>query len=779
MSKGQNWTPTRKALDRIEHCRRSGIKEVDLSRLGLKQLPLEITEITGLEELLLYDNKLTSVPPEIGQLSSLTRLSFAQNRVQVIPAQIGNAVALEQLSLDDNLLTQLPGEVGLLGSLRELYLHSNRLKSLPVEIGQLIELSVLFLHDNQLRTLPKEIGGLKKLEALSLQRNALEELPAELQHLTRLEHLFLHDNPLLDIPDDVLGPTWKEVYKKRRRAARPKKILEYYFSKKPQVTKTLLILAANPKETDRLAIAEEVKAIKARLELTDLGRAFQVKVELAARVTELSKLLLQHNPTIVHFSGHGSPTGDIVLEDENNAAFPVNVQTLAKLFGILGGEVECVVLNACYAGTRAVALSQQVGCVVGMHKAIGDPSALRFSQSFYTGLAYGKDYKTAYELGCVDMDLLSLPDALVPRFTVRGQETIAQAGATPKLVNMVPAVSMRTWSAATAGPVLPRLFPVYYGTNREPVDPTDLSKGFTGEHGEFVYHGLCKVVIPKGHKFGSLGSSLLKRLLKWNDDRLKLQEVTALAEDAFWDSVRQTIAGLAVDDRTALVFIHGFDVTFSDAAIRAAQMGFDLKHPGVMAFFSWPSRGRLGLFDYTADEASIEASENQISEFLVSFAKRSSASRVHVIAHSMGNRGLLRAMQKIVAGAAAAAKKPFGHIIFAAPDVGTKVFRDLAKAHQALADKTTLYLSSRDRAVKSSAILHKGARAGFWPPVTVVDGIDSVDVTNADLSLLGHGYYGAAEAVLYDMHELLLHNAQPVNRVKVQPSDDGRYWVIE
>lgn len=98
----------------------------------------------------------------------------------------------------------------------------------------------------------------------------------------------------------------------------------------------------------------------------------------------------------------------------------------------------------------------------------------------------------------------------------------------------------------------------------------------------------------------------------------------------------------------ALVFIHGFNVTFEEAAIRAAQIGFDLKVPGITAFFSWPSKGRLSLLDYAADEATIDASAGKMTDFLVKFAQQTDAERVHVIAHSMGNRGLLGAMQRIV-----------------------------------------------------------------------------------------------------------------------------------
>ena len=89
-----------------------------------------------------------------------------------------------------------------------------------------------------------------------------------------------------------------------------------------------------------------------------------------------------------------------------------------------------------------------------------------------------------------------------------------------------------------------------------------------------------------------------------------------------------------------------------------------------------------------------------------------------------------------------------------------------------------MYVSSRDRAVASSGIIHDAPRAGFIPPVTVIEGIDTVEVSNADLTLLGHGYYGAAEGVLYDMRELLTYDAPPESRTRLSYTDRG-YWQID
>jgi hypothetical protein len=107
-------------------------------------------------------------------------------------------------------------------------------------------------------------------------------------------------------------------------------------------TKRILILSANPIETDRLALDREIRIIKERLNEGEGGRSYQIEVALAVRATDLSKHLMQYEPAIVHFSGHGSPTGEIVLEDDSGNPSPLPVDKLARLFEILNSSTECV-----------------------------------------------------------------------------------------------------------------------------------------------------------------------------------------------------------------------------------------------------------------------------------------------------------------------------------------------------------------------------------------------------------------------------------------------------
>lgn len=324
-----------------------------------------------------------------------------------------------------------------------------------------------------------------------------------------------------------------------------------------------------------------------------------------------------------------------------------------------------------------------------------------------------------------------------------------------------------------------RVYQVWYGTNRKLVDPNDERVGYTSERDTVVHYGACDVAIPESHQIGSLGSPWWKRLLTMSDDRLRITTRWPMPLQSFMCGIGRELSRCRPGERLLLVFIHGYNVQFDAAALRAAQMGFDLKIP-VTAFYSWPSSGKLE--GYGADAASVEASESAITDFLIEMTKLAEAERVHIIAHSMGNRGLLRAMQRMAQRAGKATGKPFGQIILAAPDVDRDVFTDLVKAHEALADRTTLYASAKDKALAASEIVHGGyERAGFTPPVTVVPGVDTIEVSNIDLSLLGHGYYAEARDVLQDMHELLWENQPPEKRFglkRIEPVSGQPYWSI-
>jgi esterase/lipase superfamily enzyme len=150
------------------------------------------------------------------------------------------------------------------------------------------------------------------------------------------------------------------------------------------------------------------------------------------------------------------------------------------------------------------------------------------------------------------------------------------------------------------------------------------------------------------------------------------------------------------------------------------------------------------------------------------------------MAHSMGNRGLLRGLQRIAARAEEASKLKFEQIFLAAPDVDRDVFVQLASLFAHHCTRATLYASGHDLPVFLSKMFHSAPRAGYVPPYTIVHGIDTVEVPNFNVDLLGHSYFAQAEALLHDMFDLMQRDTAPARRQRIEArSVDGEtLWCL-
>src|ERR1041385_6453411 len=96
---------------RIQKARETRAVELDLSSLGLTDLPKSIAQLTQLQKLFLDDNQLTTLPESIGQLSQLRRLHLEDNRLTMLPESLRKITQLKQLYLQGNEALGLPAEV--------------------------------------------------------------------------------------------------------------------------------------------------------------------------------------------------------------------------------------------------------------------------------------------------------------------------------------------------------------------------------------------------------------------------------------------------------------------------------------------------------------------------------------------------------------------------------------------------------------------------------------------------------------------------------------------
>lgn len=309
-----------------------------------------------------------------------------------------------------------------------------------------------------------------------------------------------------------------------------------------------------------------------------------------------------------------------------------------------------------------------------------------------------------------------------------------------------------------------------FGTNRLlESDPKDAR--FGGKAGDHVSLGEAVVLVP-GAQFST--QVWLKSTpppipvgAATDPERLHIRSKRVLSSKQFCAQARKFAARARLYPNSALVFVHGYNVTFDGALRRGAQLVRDLNYDGAFFVFSWPSKG--DFLRYGTDRGSADKAAESLAEFLGMVETASGAKKIHLIAHSMGNRVLLPALVKVMNNHKVRSK--IGEVILAAPAVPKKEFTAwIDELGRSGFNRITLYASAVDKAL----------RAGYWREwFTVLAGyvasgqpllhpnVESIDVSEAGmigLKQLNHDVFTSNPVMTEDMRQLLQNGLRPPDR---------------
>lgn len=323
-----------------------------------------------------------------------------------------------------------------------------------------------------------------------------------------------------------------------------------------------------------------------------------------------------------------------------------------------------------------------------------------------------------------------------------------------------------TASAVTAEGYKHKIVTVFYGTDRAGSGNSDVRE-YGSSFGPMEY-GVCKVSVPATHTQGHRESPVWPWEREDPRKHIVLMKTHQRAVDDFFAELKQTIA--ATRGRSALVFVHGYRMTFESAARRAAQLAYDLDFPGVPAFYSWPTRpSKLG---YWHDAKSVEQTAPRLRAFLEDLAARGGTEKVFIIAHSMGSRAVSAALAQSFASPGSRLARSCKAVLLAAPDIGVEEFRtQIAPAMLDRGARVTVYASASDKALHASEMVNGMARLGdARRGLVVLDAMETVDATKVNTSFLGHSAYGDNRIVIADMHEFLVKGWPAARRYQLQPA---------
>lgn len=176
----------------------------------------------------------------------------------------------------------------------------------------------------------------------------------------------------------------------------------------------ILFLSADPSNATRLRLGQELRDIREKLNLSIARDKFELHSRESLRPEDITQAIFDVEPQVLHFSGHGTTSGELCFEDSIGNKNLVETDILVDLFELVSDTITCVILNACYSENQAKAIVNCIPFVIGMNDSIGDKASIAFSVGFYRALAAGKTVEKAYKFGCVEMRLLNIQEYMKP-----------------------------------------------------------------------------------------------------------------------------------------------------------------------------------------------------------------------------------------------------------------------------------------------------------------------------------------------------------------------------
>ncbi len=313
---------------------------------------------------------------------------------------------------------------------------------------------------------------------------------------------------------------------------------------------------------------------------------------------------------------------------------------------------------------------------------------------------------------------------------------------------------------------------IFYLTNRKRHEGKPVADTYSGDRGE-LHFGRCEVEftpIPIINQF----ASRLPFYLQSETNVVSLAEQTDLP--VFWEQLGATVEHTS--SGSVVLFVHGYNYGFVRTCRMAAEMQRSLQDKATVVVFSWPSNGLPT--DYVSDQADIEWSVPLLSEFIGQLGDHIGRSNVQVVAHSLGSRGVIFALQRL---AAERVERPaINHLVLLAPDFDSQTFVDLLPGLSPLAGGITLYASGNDTPLKLSHQLSGYPRLGeAGEYLTVIEGMETIDVSSIGrYQITGHEYFNFHPLVAADLAALLGTGARAARRPGLQPKmrDGVRYWEL-
>ena len=288
---------------------------------------------------------------------------------------------------------------------------------------------------------------------------------------------------------------------------------------------------------------------------------------------------------------------------------------------------------------------------------------------------------------------------------------------------------------------------LFYATSRNVLDPGSPTRNasYGGQRSRETSYGECRLTL------GGSGAGATDRM----DVRVGLERVSRTTRTSFLADLERAAA--RTPRREVLLFIHGFDNSFEDAAKTATRVAHGVGFAGASVLYSWPSVGSAA--SYLHDRNNAYWAVHYLKVFLRDVLAAQWIDRVNVVVHSMGNEVFIRAYAELADECERAGSgdlRKLKNIVLAAPDVDREIFLDQHAAKLMVQGaRIVLYTSRSDIALSASSLVQGGDYERLGKNVACIPGLHVTDVSDVKTDLLGHSWIADSRSVLTDLRCVL------------------------
>ncbi len=175
---------------------------------------------------------------------------------------------------------------------------------------------------------------------------------------------------------------------------------------------TILFVALSLTNAATLKLEQQKELIEAGFLKSSQKKRLKLIDKKANKIRDLSNLLLEYNPHVLHFCGNGQP--GLILTNLDGEEQLIEAKPLADLFQLFSKQIECVILDSCYHEDQIRLIAEQIPFVIGIPSTLSPKASILFSSTFYNALSMDQHIRFAYDLACNVLKMNKIEESLFP-----------------------------------------------------------------------------------------------------------------------------------------------------------------------------------------------------------------------------------------------------------------------------------------------------------------------------------------------------------------------------